>query len=163
MSLAGRALGALGSPGRSLEQAREAAEGLGEVVWAGMNPAPDVPLNVPIGPHRRVRWVQSRLSDFKEIKDALGGTVNDAVLAVVAGALGRWLRTRGVRTEGLELRALVPVSIRAQDERGALGQPDRGDARTAAGLREGPGRAPAAGAGGDGQPEAVASRRSAPR
>ena len=86
-----------------------------------MNPAPDVPLNVPIGPHRRVRWVQSRLSDFKEIKDALGGTVNDAVLAVVAGALGRWLRTRGVRTEGLELRALVPVSIRAKDERGALG------------------------------------------
>jgi WS/DGAT/MGAT family acyltransferase len=121
VSLAGRAVGAVTSPGRSLEQAREAAEGLGEVLWAGMNPAPDVPLNVPIGPHRRVRWVQSRLSDFKEIKDALGGTVNDAVLAVVAGALGRWLRTRGVRTEGLELRALVPVSIRAKDERGALG------------------------------------------
>jgi WS/DGAT/MGAT family acyltransferase len=121
VSIAGRALGALGSPGRSLGQAREAAEGLGEVLWAGMNPAPDVPLNVPIGPHRRVRWVQSRLSDFKEIKGALAGTVNDAVLAVVAGALGRWLRTRGVRTEGLELRALVPVSIRAQDERGALG------------------------------------------
>jgi diacylglycerol O-acyltransferase / wax synthase len=121
VALAGRALGALSSPGRSLEQAREAAEGVGEIVWAGLNPAPDVPLNVPIGPHRRVRWVQSRLSDFKEIKDALNGTVNDAVLAVVAGALGRWLRTRGVRTEGLELRALVPVSIRSHDERGALG------------------------------------------
>jgi diacylglycerol O-acyltransferase / wax synthase len=121
LSIAGRALEALGSPGRSIEQMREAAEGIGEVVWAGMNPAPDVPLNVPIGPHRRVRWVQSRLSDFKEIKDVLGGTVNDAVLAVVAGALGRWLRTRGVRTEGLELRALVPVSIRTEDERGELG------------------------------------------
>jgi diacylglycerol O-acyltransferase / wax synthase len=80
-----------------------------------------VPLNVPIGPHRRVRWVESRLADFKEIKNALGGTVNDAVLAVVAGALGRWLRSRGVRTEGLELRALVPVSIRGQDEKGSLG------------------------------------------
>ncbi|MBA3263623.1 MAG: wax ester/triacylglycerol synthase family O-acyltransferase [Thermoleophilaceae bacterium] len=121
LSLAGRTLGAISSPSRSIEHVREAAEGIGEVVWAGMNPAPDVPLNVPIGPHRRVRWVQSRLSDFKEIKDALGGTVNDAVLAVVAGALGRWLRTRGVRTEGLELRALVPVSIRSQDERGTLG------------------------------------------
>src|SRR5215217_4864335 len=120
-SIAGRAVGAVGSPGRSLEQVREAAEGIGEVVWAGMNPAPDVPLNVPIGPHRRVRWLQNRLADFKEIKDALGGTVNDAVLAVVAGALGRWLRDRGVRTEGTELRALVPVSIRAADERGALG------------------------------------------
>jgi diacylglycerol O-acyltransferase / wax synthase len=121
IGLAGRAIGALGNPSRSIESAREAAEGIGEIVWAGLNPAPDVPLNVPIGPHRRVRWVQSRLSDFKEIKDGLGGTVNDAVLAVVAGALGRWLRTRGVRTEGLELRALVPVSIRSQDERGALG------------------------------------------
>jgi diacylglycerol O-acyltransferase / wax synthase len=121
VSLAGRALGALSRPGRSLEQAREAAEGLGQVVWAGLNPAPDVPLNVEIGPHRRVWWVESRLSDFKEIKNALGGTVNDAVLSVVAGALGRWLRGRGVRTEGMELRALVPVSIRAKDEQGTLG------------------------------------------
>ena len=80
-----------------------------------------MPLNLPIGSHRRVRWVQSRLADFKEIKNALGGTVNDSVLAVVAGALGRWLRGRGVRTEGLELRALVPVSIRGEHDRGALG------------------------------------------
>jgi diacylglycerol O-acyltransferase len=121
LSLAGRAIGAIQRPSRSLEQVREAAEGLGEVVWAGMNPAPDVPLNVPIGPHRRVRWVQSRLADFKAIKDAMGGTVNDAVLAVVAGALGRWLRSRGIRTEGIELRALVPVSIRGADESGTLG------------------------------------------
>jgi WS/DGAT/MGAT family acyltransferase len=121
IGLAGRALGALQRPGETIERVREAAEGIGEVVWAGMNPAPDVPLNVPIGPHRRVRWVQSRLADFKEIKNSLGGTVNDAVLAVVAGALGRWLRDRGLRTEGTELRALVPVSIRAEDEHGALG------------------------------------------
>jgi diacylglycerol O-acyltransferase / wax synthase len=120
-SLAGRAAGALQHPVETLEQAREAAEGLGEVVWAGMNPAPDVPLNVEIGPHRRVRWVQSRLADFKEIKNTLGGTVNDAVLAVVAGALRRWLQDRGVRTQGVELRALVPVSIRGEDERGSLG------------------------------------------
>jgi WS/DGAT/MGAT family acyltransferase len=121
ISIAGRALGALSNPSRSIDGAREAAEGIGEVLWAGLNPAPDVPLNTPIGPHRRVRWVQSRLSDFKEIKGALGGTVNDVVLAVVAGALGRWLRTRGVRTEGLELRALVPVSIRSSDDSGQLG------------------------------------------
>ena len=121
VSLAGRALGALQHPGRSIGEAREAAEGIGEILWAGMNPAPDVPLNVPIGPHRRIRWVQSRLADFKEIKDALGGTVNDAVLTVVSGALGRWLHTRGVRTEGLELRALVPVSIRTADDQGTLG------------------------------------------
>ena len=121
LSLAGRAAGALQSPGRSLEELSAAAEGVGEVAWAILNPAPEVPLNVPIGPHRRVRWEQSRLADFREIKNALGGTVNDAVLAVVAGALGRWLRTRGVQTEGLELRALVPVSIRTEHDRGTLG------------------------------------------
>src|SRR3954462_13225428 len=120
-SLAGRALGAVQHPGETIERVREAAEGLGEVLWAGMNPAPDVPLNVEIGPHRRVRWAQSWLADFKEIKNTLGGTVNDAVLAVVAGALRRWLHDRGVRTEGVELRALVPVSIRTDDERGSLG------------------------------------------
>jgi diacylglycerol O-acyltransferase len=119
--VAGRAADVVRHPERALRDAREAAEGVGEIVWAGLNPAPETPLNVAIGPHRRVRWVQSRLEDFKEIKNALGGTVNDVVLAVVTGALRRWLKLRGVRTEGLELRALVPVSIRTDDERGALG------------------------------------------
>ncbi|MBA2505621.1 MAG: wax ester/triacylglycerol synthase family O-acyltransferase [Thermoleophilaceae bacterium] len=119
--LATRAAKALQHPGKSFEEVREAAEGIGEIAWAELNPAPDVPLNVPIGPHRRLRWVHGELSEYKEIKSALGGTVNDVVLTVVAGALGRWLRTRGVRTEGLELRALVPVSIRAEDEHGQLG------------------------------------------
>src|SRR4051794_32948889 len=119
--IAGRAIGAVQRPGRTVDEAREAVEAVGEVLWAGLNPAPEVPLNTPIGPHRRVWWVRSRLDDFKEIKNALGGTVNDVVLTVVSGALGRWLRSRGVRTEGLELRALVPVSIRSEDERGALG------------------------------------------
>ena len=116
-----RAVGALRDPASAVREAREAAEGVGEILWAGLNPAPDTPLNVAIGPHRRVRWVESRLDDFKEIKNSLGGTVNDVVLAVVTGALRRWLRLRGVRTEGLELRALVPMSIRAEHEHHQLG------------------------------------------
>src|SRR3954451_12591107 len=108
-------------PEKSFERLREAAQGLGEVAWAGLNPAPETPLNVPIGSHRRVVWVQTELDQFKAIKNSLGGTVNDVVLAVVSGALARWLRTRGVRTEGLELRAQVPVSIRSDDERDRLG------------------------------------------
>jgi WS/DGAT/MGAT family acyltransferase len=76
---------------------------------------------VPIGPHRRLTFVRNDLADFKRIKDALGGTVNDVVLAVVAGGLRAWLRDRGVRTEGLELRALVPVSIRTDDQHGHMG------------------------------------------
>jgi diacylglycerol O-acyltransferase len=65
--------------------------------------------------------VRQQLADYKEIKDALGGTVNDVVLSVVSGGLAQWLRARGVRTEGLEMRALVPVSVRTNDQRGALG------------------------------------------
>jgi diacylglycerol O-acyltransferase / wax synthase len=118
---AARAVDAVTHPGAALHGTREALEGLGEVVWAGLNPAPDTPLNVEIGPHRRLVWVRHELSDFKRVKDALGGTVNDVVLATVAGALQKWLRSRGVRTEGLELRALVPVSIRGSDSRGELG------------------------------------------
>jgi diacylglycerol O-acyltransferase len=119
--LAGRAVTALQHPGPAVRQARESVEALGEVAWAGLNPAPESPLNVPIGPHRRLLWVDARLADFKEIKDALGGTVNDVVLTVVTGALRSFLRSRGVRTQGLVLRALVPVSIRAEDEQGQLG------------------------------------------
>jgi diacylglycerol O-acyltransferase / wax synthase len=115
------ALGAALHPEQTLRGARNAAEGFGEVVWAGFNPAPETPLNVPIGSHRRIAWVETELEDFKAIKNSLGGTVNDVVLAVVTGALGRWLRTRGVRTEGLELRAQVPVSIRSEDEHDRLG------------------------------------------
>jgi diacylglycerol O-acyltransferase len=119
--LAARATGAAARPRWALDAVREAAEGVGELVWAGMNPAPATPLNVAIGPHRRLEFVRCELADFKHVKDTFGGTVNDVVLTVVAGGLRRWLRARGVRTEGLELRALVPVSIRAKDERGTLG------------------------------------------
>jgi WS/DGAT/MGAT family acyltransferase len=114
-------LRALARAPKELADAREALEGLGEVVWAGLNPPPDTPLNVHIGPHRRFEVAAASLADFKEIKNAFGGTVNDVVLAVVAGALQRWFHSRGLRTEGLELRAAVPVSLRTADERGALG------------------------------------------
>ena len=119
--VASRAVGAAARPTEALAGTREALEGIGEIVWAGLNPAPETPLNVEIGPHRRLVWVRHELSDFKRVKDAFGGTVNDVVLTVAAGALRSWLRSRGVRTEGLELRALVPVSIRGGDQRNQMG------------------------------------------
>jgi WS/DGAT/MGAT family acyltransferase len=121
VKLAERAVEAVRRPETSARKAVEALEGLSEIVTAFADPAPDVPLNQPIGPHRRYVWASSELATFKRIKDSLGGTVNDVVLAVVTGSLREWLHQRGVRTEGLELRALVPVSIRAEDERGNLG------------------------------------------
>jgi diacylglycerol O-acyltransferase / wax synthase len=120
--MAGRFVSAAAaSPEATLVKLRDAAEGVGEIVWAALNPAPETPLNVEIGPHRRYLFVRQRLDDYREVKNALGGTVNDVVLTVVSGALGRWLRSRGVRTEGLEMRALVPVSVRTQAEEGAGG------------------------------------------
>jgi WS/DGAT/MGAT family acyltransferase len=100
---------------------RDAAEGVGEIVWAGLNPAPETPLNVEIGPHRRFAVVRHQLEDYKTVKNAFGGTVNDVVLTVVSGALARWLHSRGIGTEGLEMRALVPVSVRTESQRGTLG------------------------------------------
>jgi WS/DGAT/MGAT family acyltransferase len=116
LALLDDAIGALARPERALARAREAAEGVGEIAWAGLNPAPQTPLNVPIGPHRRFVAVEARLADFKEVKNAFGGTVNDVVLAVVAGALRKFLISRGRRTEGVEMRALVPVSVRTEAE-----------------------------------------------
>src|SRR3954451_17244169 len=85
LSLAGRTAGAVTRPATTLETAKEAVEGVAEVAWAGLNPAPPSPLNVPIGPHRRVAFLHRELDDFKLVKNALGGTVNDVVLTVVAG------------------------------------------------------------------------------
>lgn len=116
-----QAISAVGTPARSVAVLRDAAEGVGEIAWELLNPAPATPLNVPIGPHRRFRVVRQQLADYKTVKNSFGGTVNDVVLSVVAGALGRWLRSRGISTDGLEMRALVPVSVRARDERGTLG------------------------------------------
>jgi diacylglycerol O-acyltransferase / wax synthase len=111
----------LRGPRRVLEGARDAAIGVGAMAWAGLNPAPSTPYNEPIGPHRRFTWVRANLGDLKAIKNELGGTVNDVVLATVAGALGAHLRHRGRQTDGLELKAMVPVSVRSDVERGALG------------------------------------------
>ena len=119
--LAERTLQAASDPASTAGKLMEAAEGIGELVWAVLNPAPETPLNVEIGPHRRYAVVRQELNDYREVKNTLGGTVNDVVLTVVAGALARWLHARGVRTEGLQLRALVPVSVRTERQRHALG------------------------------------------
>jgi diacylglycerol O-acyltransferase / wax synthase len=108
-------------PLRVVEGLRDAAVGVGAMAWAGLNPAPSSPYNKSIGPHRRYTWVRANLADIKAIKNELGGTVNDVVLTTVAGALGKHLRRRGHNTDGLELKAMVPVSVRADVESGALG------------------------------------------
>jgi WS/DGAT/MGAT family acyltransferase len=111
---------ALRGPRRALRRLSESAAAAGAFAWAGMA-APDTPFNVPIGPHRRFAWVRTSLPDLKRVKNAFGGTVNDVVLAVVTGGLGRYLRARGHQTNDLEMRAMVPVSVRTAGEHGDLG------------------------------------------
>jgi WS/DGAT/MGAT family acyltransferase len=75
-------------------------------------------LNGPIGPHRVWDWARSRLADVKRVREAHGGTVNDVVLAAITGGFRELLIARGEPVEGREIRTLVPVSVRAQHERG---------------------------------------------
>jgi WS/DGAT/MGAT family acyltransferase len=98
----------------------EAMTAVGALAKTGLA-APSSPLNVDIGPHRRYDWVRTDLSELKAIKDRLGGTVNDVVLAIVTGALRRFLEHRGEDTSELTLRAMVPVSVRRDEEYGQTG------------------------------------------
>jgi diacylglycerol O-acyltransferase len=109
-------------PRRALGRVKDTVVGVGATTLAGINaPAPPSPLNVDITSHRRYTWVDGDLAQFKAIKNALGGTLNDVVLAAVSLALGHHMRAQGHDTEGLVLKAMVPVSVRADMERGALG------------------------------------------
>ena len=118
MMRAARAL--VRAPRQALAAVGEGVAAAGSFARAGAA-APGSPLNVAIGPYRRFAWVQADLAGLKRVKDQVGGTVNDVVLAAVAGAVGRFLRSRGHSTRDLELRAMVPISVRTADERGALG------------------------------------------
>lgn len=102
---------------RTLENVRALMETLGSTLW----PASPTPFNRPIGPHRRFDWTSMELAAVKAVKDRLGGTVNDVVLATVAGALRRFFERRRINPDMLEIRANVPVSLRTAEERGTLG------------------------------------------
>jgi diacylglycerol O-acyltransferase len=103
----------LRAPRRAAAQLKDNLVSIGATTLAGINaPAPPSPFNVDIGPHRRYTFLDGDLAQFKAIKDALGGTLNDVVLASVSLALGRYLRAQGHDTEGLVLKAMVPVSVR---------------------------------------------------
>jgi diacylglycerol O-acyltransferase / wax synthase len=115
------AASALAAPRTAAAETARVLGGLASTAAAGLGGAPPSPLNARIGPHRRFAWVEADLADFKAVKDALGGTVNDVVLAAVSGALRAHLVRRGTDPDGLELKAMVPVSVRADAERGALG------------------------------------------
>ncbi len=107
---------ALDSPRRAVERTVGTAEGL--LTLSGLLQPPHASsLNGSIGPHRRWDVARSRLSEVKLVRSALGGTVNDVVLAAITGGFRELLASRGERTDRV-VRTLVPVSVRAADEHG---------------------------------------------
>jgi diacylglycerol O-acyltransferase / wax synthase len=102
-----------------------AGASIGDVVRlaAGLRPwtAPSAgSLNGPIGVHRRWSWAEVELADVRVIRTALGGTVNDVVLATVTRGFRDLLLSRGESVEGTVVRTLVPVSMRSEQERGTF-------------------------------------------
>ncbi len=99
---------------------RDGVRSVLDLAGHGMRAPMPTPLNAAIGPHRRFEWLTSSLADVATIRRVLGGTVNDVVLATVAGAMRRFLRSRDVDLRTGEYRVMVPVSVRRPDEQGVV-------------------------------------------
>jgi diacylglycerol O-acyltransferase / wax synthase len=112
---------AAADPRGTMTSARETLGGLVEAFGDAVSPASETPLNQPIGPHRRYDWLRLDLEEIRTVKRWANATVNDVVLAVVVGGIRRFLERRGTALDGLDFRAMVPVSLRPQGERGRLG------------------------------------------
>ena len=106
-------LGVALHPARVKEALERSAAMVELIVRDEVIAAPRTSLNVPIGTRRRFDVVRADLSDLKLVKNALGGTVNDVVLAIAAGGLRRMLLDRGEEPPGHGLRAMVPVNVRS--------------------------------------------------
>jgi WS/DGAT/MGAT family acyltransferase len=105
------------APHAALVQARDLLRGMASAAGV-MRPIRGSSLTGPVGPHRTWSWAHLRLRDVKAVRTALGGTVNDVVLAIVSGGLRDLLEARGERVADRMIRALVPVSVRRPGERG---------------------------------------------
>jgi diacylglycerol O-acyltransferase len=99
----------------------ESVKAIGETLLAGLELPSETPLNQPIGPYRRFDWLTMDLDRVKGVKNNFGGSLNDVVLATVAGGVRRFLMRRRVDPRPIKFRVMVPVSVRARSERGTLG------------------------------------------
>ena len=111
------AVAAARGPRRVARQAVEATRGFANMRNL-LTPNTFGTLNGPIGPHRTWEWARARLSDIKTIRAQHGGTINDIVLAVITNGFRELLENRGESLNGHVIRTLVPVSVRAESERG---------------------------------------------
>jgi WS/DGAT/MGAT family acyltransferase len=111
----------LEDPDEVRERVSDAVGAVWDTLKSGLRSSDDTPLNGPIGSYRRFDWLELDLAEVKDIKNRLGGTVNDVVLTTVAGALKRFFDHRRFSSELIDFRSVVPVSVRSAEERGKLG------------------------------------------
>jgi len=102
-------------------QLGQALRGVVDLVASGIVPASETPLNQEIGPNRRFDYFAQELSSVKAVKDKLGGTLNDIVLATVSGGMRRFLKRRRVDVARLEFRVATPVSVHSGGEKEGVG------------------------------------------
>jgi diacylglycerol O-acyltransferase / wax synthase len=103
----------------TVQKVTGAVGGLLSAARAAARPAPGSPLNVRISNQRRYSVARTKLEDYRAVRKVHGGTVNDVVLATVAGALRNWLLSRGEAvTSSTAIRAMVPLSVRDTDSGG---------------------------------------------
>jgi len=108
-------------PGRALAEGRATIDAIATMARTLLSNAPPTPFNGSISKRRAIAWSRLSLNEVKATKNRLGGTVNDVVLAVIAGGLRRYLQARGQRTERTELKAMVPVNVRSEHDQLKLG------------------------------------------
>jgi len=113
--------GLLGSGSLGQADVGERMSALWRLAWRGVAGTAETPLNKPIGPHRRVDWLRFELAAVKAVKRRLGGTINDVVLATVAGAVRTFLLKRSFDVSGIDFRTIVPVNMRSENEQGIPG------------------------------------------
>ena len=111
-----QALRGLSAPRQLAVRGKDAALGLMRLREVA-RPTPPSSLNGAVGANRRWCWARAQLSDVKRVKTTLGGTVNDVVLACIAGGFRELLISRGESVERT-VRTLVPVSVRTPEEHG---------------------------------------------
>lgn len=113
----------LARPADALAAAKQigaASTELAKIAMLGEDPI--TPLKSPLGTIKQTAWAEPLpLDEIKTIAKALDCTINDVLLATVAGALGMHLRQRGVDTANLTIRAMIPVNLRGGHDVDPLG------------------------------------------
>lgn len=103
------------------EQTRQSMRETSATIPRLASPVSLLPFNRPCSGQRKLVWSTFSFAEARAIRAALGGTVNDVVLTALSGAVSRYVELHGQQTAGRQLRVMVPVSLRQQDQRGALG------------------------------------------